>query len=70
MASSKNKWLALLNIPFQMGIIIVGFAYLGMYLDDKYEIKSQVLTIIGTLLGVAIALYNVIRQLNQLNNSK
>ena len=70
MPESKNKWLALLNIPIQMGIIIVGFAYLGVYLDEKYKFENQILTIVGTLLGVGIALYNVIRQLNQLNNSK
>lgn len=62
-----NKWLALINIPVQMGIIIVGFSYLGSWLDEKYHKTNQLYFIILTMLGVAIALYNVIRQVNQLN---
>lgn len=62
-----NKWLALINIPFQMGVIIVGFAWLGGWLDEKYPNPDGIYKIIFTMLGVAIALYNVIRQVNQLN---
>ena len=62
-----NKWLALINIPFQMGIIIVGFAWLGGWLDEKYPNKNEIYHIIFTMLGVFIALYNVIRQVKQLN---
>ena len=62
-----NKWLALINIPFQMGVIIVGFAWLGGWLDEKYPNPDGIYEIIFTMLGVAIALYNVIRQVNQLN---
>jgi len=64
---SPNKWLALINIPFQMGIIIVGFAWLGGWLDKKYPNPNELYFIIFTMLGVGIALYNVIRQVNQLN---
>jgi len=62
-----NKWLALINIPFQMGIIIVAFAWLGKWLDEKFANLNELYFIIFTMLGVAIALYNVIRQVNQLN---
>ena len=64
---SPNKWLALINIPFQMGIIIVGFAWMGSWLDKKYPNPNELYFIIFTMLGVGIALYNVIRQVNQLN---
>nr|WP_202390803.1 AtpZ/AtpI family protein [Flavobacterium sp. Sd200] len=59
--------MALINIPFQMGIIIVGFSWLGNWLDEKYPNPNGIYRIIFTMLGVGIALYNVIRQVNQLN---
>lgn len=61
-----NKWLAMMNIPFQMGIIIFSFTYLGIWLDEKYT-GTAVFTIILSLLAVFIALYNVIRQVKNLN---
>lgn len=63
-----NKWLALINIPFQMGIIIVAFSWLGKWLDSKYPNENNIWFIILTMAGVGIALYNVIRQVNKLNN--
>jgi O-antigen/teichoic acid export membrane protein len=63
---SSKKWLALVNIPFQMGIIIFAFVYLGMWLDEKYS-HSSIWTIVLSLLSVFIALYNVIRQVKDLN---
>lgn len=64
---NRNKWIALINIPIQMGIIIFAFSWFGGWLDDKYGNVKNTNTIIFTLLGVFIALYNVIRQVNQLN---
>ena len=63
----RYKWLALINIPIQMGIIIFAFSWLGGWLDDKYPNPKNIYRIILTLLGVFSALYNVIRQVNQLN---
>lgn len=63
----RNKWIALINIPIQMGIIIFAFSWLGGWLDEEYNNTKNIYTIILTLLGVFIALYNVIRQVNQLN---
>jgi hypothetical protein len=63
----RNKWIALINIPVQMGIIIFLFSWLGGWLDGEYPNPKNVYRIIFTLLGVFIALYNVIRQVNQLN---
>ena len=65
-----NKWLALINIPFQMGLIIFCFSYLGGWLDEKYPNPEGYFLKGITLLGVFVALYNVIKQVNQLNNNK
>ncbi len=65
----KNKWLALINIPFQMGITIFLFIKLGIYLDEKYQM-NKVCTLIGTLLGISISLYFVIKQVNKINNDQ
>lgn len=66
----SNKWLALINIPFQMGLIIFGFSYLGGWLDEKYPNPGGYFLKGITLLGVFVALHNVIKQVNQLNNNK
>ena len=63
-----NKWIQLISIPAQMGIVIFLFAYLGQYLDEKYQSENYVK--IFTVLGVFLAMYNVIRQVNQLNNNE
>ena len=65
--NNRNRWIALINIPIQMGIIIFAFSWFGGWLDDKYGNVKNTNTIIFTLLGVFIALYNVIRQVNELN---
>lgn len=63
-----NKWLQLISIPAQMGIVIFLFAYLGQYLDEKYESENYVK--IFTVVGVFLAMYNVIRQVNQMNKDE
>ncbi|MFC6097438.1 AtpZ/AtpI family protein [Flavobacterium qiangtangense] len=57
----------MINIPFQMGVIIFVFTYAGMWLDEKYSNGSSTWTIVLSLLSVFIALYNVIRQVKNLN---
>lgn len=64
---NRNKWIALINIPVQMGIIIFLFSWFGSWLDEEYGNVKNTNRIIFTLAGVFIALYNVIRQVNQLN---
>lgn len=61
-----NKWIVMMNIPFQMGIIIFSFTYLGMWLDEKYT-NTSVFTIVLSLTSVFLSLYNIIRQVKNLN---
>ena len=63
-----NKWIQLISIPAQMGMVIFLFTYLGQYLDEKYQSENYVK--IFTIVGVFLAMYNVIRQVNQLNNNE
>ena len=53
-----------------MGLIIFCFSYLGGWLDEKYPNPEGYFLKGITLLGVFVALYNVIKQVNQLNNNK
>lgn len=64
--STPSKWVVFLNIPVQMGIIIFAFTYLGIWLDEKFT-DSSIFTIVLSLLSVFIALFNVIRQVKNIN---
>lgn len=66
----RNKWLALINIPIQMGIIIFLFAKGGDWLDAKYPNTYSLFVKTLTLVGVAIAFYNLNRQLKDINSSE
>ena len=68
--NNLNKWLVFMGIPFQMGIVIFLFTYFGIWLDAKYSNgSSSLFTIIFSLLSVFISLYNVIRQLKNINKN-
>ncbi|MEY2922314.1 MAG: hypothetical protein RL108_936 [Bacteroidota bacterium] len=62
-----NKWLALINIPIQMGVVIFLFSKLGTWLDEKYSSPNNLFVKIFTLIGVALAFYNINRQLKEIN---
>jgi hypothetical protein len=63
----SNKWI-LINIPIQMGLLFL-FAYGGNWLDENYP-NPKVYNKILVMVGVALALYNVIRQVNEINKSQ
>ncbi len=65
----RNRWLALINIPIQMGVIIYLFSLLGSWLDQKYLNTNNLFVKILTLVGVALAFYNINRQLKDINES-
>lgn len=65
--SKKNSYLKYSSLGFQMAITIGLAAWGGNYLDEKYENEQPILTIILILLGIAIALYQVIREVSRLS---
>jgi len=52
-----------------MGVIVFAFAWAGNWLDEKYQNEHNLYVKIMTLLGVAIAFYNINRQLKDINKS-
>jgi len=61
------KNLAVLSgIAIQMGVTIYLFVVLGKWLDAKFNQGDKLFLIITTLLGVAISLYMVIKQVNRI----
>lgn len=63
----RNKWLALLSMPIQMGVVIYLFAKLGNWLDTTYPNSHRIYIKSLTLLGVVLAFYNLNRQLKEIN---
>lgn len=47
----------------QMAVVIFLFIYLGRYLDRQGWLSFPLFTLVGSLFGVGIALYGVIRDL-------
>ncbi|HEY0091664.1 MAG TPA: AtpZ/AtpI family protein [Flavobacterium sp.] len=66
----SNKWFAFINIPIQMGVIVFAAAYFGKWLDEKYANPNNLYVKILTMVGVAIAFYNLNRQLKEINKSE
>ena len=66
----SSKWIALINIPIQMGVIIFLFAYLGDWLDENHPSPKVYYNKILVMVGVVLALYNVIRQVNEISKSE
>jgi F0F1-type ATP synthase assembly protein I len=54
------------GVAFQMGITIDLFVMLGKWLDSKFNDGDKLFIIITTLLGVAISLYVVLKQVNRI----
>ncbi|MFH6992821.1 AtpZ/AtpI family protein [Flavobacterium sp. FlaQc-48] len=68
--NQRNKWIALINIPIQMGVIIFLFSYLGNWLDENHPSPKVYYNKILVMIGVFLALYNVFRQVNEINKTK
>jgi Putative F0F1-ATPase subunit Ca2+/Mg2+ transporter len=65
-----NKWLALINIPIQMGAIIFLSYKFGFWLDENYPNKTIYYYKLVTMFGVFLAMYNVNRQVTEINKSE
>jgi hypothetical protein len=68
--NQRNKWIALINIPIQMGVIIFLFSYLGTWLDENHPNPKIYYNKVLVMVGVFLALYNVFRQVNEINKTK
>ncbi len=65
----RSKWLSLINIPFQMGVIIFLGVYLGSYLDGKTEL-APLFIVLFSLISIGLALYNVYKQVKAIQDRK
>lgn len=66
----KNQlktWVRFSNIGLQMAIVIAAGTYLGVWLDEKYPNQYSAFTVGCSLFAIFAALYNVFRQLKNIN---
>jgi F0F1-type ATP synthase assembly protein I len=61
-SSSLNQYARFSGVAIQMGVVIGVSAWGGKKLDDRFNLAKPYLTIVCSLLGVALALYLVIRE--------
>ncbi len=65
--NSNLKNMAMLSgIAFEMGAIIFLFAKGGLWMDAHYQNDKRIFTAITTLIGVAISIWVVLRQLKRI----
>lgn len=57
-----NKYIRFSALGFQMGGTIGGLAFLGVWLDKKYNPGGSAFTLCLTLFGVAASMYLVIKE--------
>ena len=65
-----NNYVRFSGVALQMGATIFLGAYLGKWLDAKYPADKKWFTIVCTLAAVALSLYNVLRQVNKINEEE
>lgn len=68
--NTRNRWLALTSIPFQMLATIYLAFKLGEWVDLKYQLENEIGAKGVTMFGVFVALYQVINQVNQINKNE
>lgn len=61
-SSGLSKFARFSTVGIQMGVIIGGFTWLGVYLDEKVENKTPWWTLGLALFGVFAGLYIMIRE--------
>lgn len=64
-----NKYARFSGIAFQMIVIIALATYAGIKLDEAYPNNNKLYTIIFSLVGVAISMYYVIKQVSKSPNN-
>ena len=66
----RNNFIRLSGIGLQMGATIFLGAYAGKFLDQKFPSNKNWFTIGLTILAVAISLYNILKQVNRINQEE
>lgn len=66
--NSWKRWLALSGIGLEMGVIIYLGHQIGLWSAQQWALTSKLPEVIGTLAGVALSLYLVVRQTTKLNS--
>lgn len=62
-----KNWAIFSGVAIQMGVIIFLFVKGGKWLDMHYNPGGKAFTVIGTLSGVAISMFLVLRLTKKLN---
>jgi hypothetical protein len=60
--AANNAYLRLTSAALQMSAVIGGFAWLGTYLDSKFNPDGSLWTVLLSLFGVGIGLYLIIKE--------
>lgn len=61
--SPYKAYLKYSGIAFQVGVIIFIGVYAGLKLDEHLGLENPLFTVAGTLLGLALGLYYMVKQL-------
>jgi F0F1-type ATP synthase assembly protein I len=62
-----NKFIRFSTLAFEMGIIIAGGTYGGVWIDEYFNFKTPIFTIVLSLFSVFASLYLVIKQVNNVD---
>ena len=54
------------GLSVQIALSILAGIYGGKYLDEKWELETPVFTLIGSILGLALAMYIIIKETRSL----
>jgi F0F1-type ATP synthase assembly protein I len=68
--NQRNKWLSLISIPIQIGVVVYLFSRIGEWIDQKYNFENNTFKIVFLLLGVFLSMYSVILQVNKINKNE
>lgn len=58
--NSDRGWIVYLGLGTQLAITVTGMAFLGYWLDKKFN-TEPLLTVIASFLGITAGLYNFIK---------
>lgn len=65
-----NNYLKFTSLGIQMGAIIGGSVWLGVFLDEKYNPGGKAWTVSLSLFGVAAALYQVMKEVIKMTRDR